>query len=59
MISAPMRYLSYSPLLMKLVLVDLVKVASVSNTWNQQAHLRDVANDQVEKSIQVFQLCKM
>jgi hypothetical protein len=43
MIGAQMRYGD-------LVLEDLVEVVSLSNIWDQEAHLRDVADDEVEKS---------
>ncbi len=38
------------PDLGKIVLEDLVEVPSLSGIWNQQAHLHDAVNDEVEQS---------
>jgi hypothetical protein len=34
----------------ELVLEDFVEIAAVTTIWNYQAHLRHVADDEVEKS---------
>jgi hypothetical protein len=49
------------PDLGKPVLEDLVVVASLSGIWNEQVHLRDAADDEVEKSgeVQVDQLRRL